>query len=126
MGEDPLVHLFTVHYVEVVTGIVAIVGAVMLILSRFGWLHFGKRPTEDYKMTLVKQCTAHKEFADKLSVIHDNQIKNNERHNQHQRRFDTGEQEIKKLKSDIKQLCIGVAILLERTGGKPKSFTELD
>lgn len=113
---------------EHIVGGIAIVGATLVILNRFGLLHFGKR--ED-KIKDMQRCPAHEEtvkfmakLGDKINTIHDNQIKNITLHNTTQKRIDLGDEEIRTLKKDIKQLCIGVALLLERTGGKPKSFTD--
>jgi len=132
-----LIQLLASHFIEVMTSIVLTVIMTIFILNKLGFLSFSrdkdKDKGKDIEYTHMKQCPAHDELArkqdeisKKLNGVHDNQIKNISLHEQYQKRFDEGDMEIRKLKCDIKQLCIGVAVLLDRTGGQPKSFTERD
>jgi len=116
------------HLIEIIVGVTATIGALIILLNKFDLLHFGKRE----EPTIVKVCTAHKEItmaqkkiSDKVDDVHDNQIKNITLHQQHQKRFDDGDKELKSIKGELKHLCVGIAILLDRSGGKPKSFRDM-
>lgn len=137
------------YIIEIITGVAiilgTIVGVVVAFLNKQGLIHFGRlklnkeHSKEDYSILIQKQCPSHDEISrfmtslkaemknmpkliDKIEAMHDQQIKNVALHEQHMSRFATGDIDIKKIQADIKQLCIGIALLLERTGGRPKSF----
>ena len=116
------------HLIEIIVGVTATIGALIILLNKFDLLHFGKRE----ELTIVKVCTAHKEItkaqtkiAEKVDDVHDNQILSMALHEQHKKRFDEGDKELKNINLTIKQLCIGIAVLLDRNGGQPKSFRDM-
>lgn len=112
--------MLTEHYIELFIGAVGSIGGVLLILNRFGLLHFGR----EKKGNMLKQCPAHKDLAKQLGEVHDNQIKNIQLHEQHAKELKEGREEFKTVSSELVNLAIGIAVLLERTGGKSARFKE--
>ena len=113
--------MLTEHYIELFIGAVGTIGGVLLILNRFELFHFGRKTKE---ITLVKQCPAHAELKRQLVEVHDNQIKNIQLHEQHAKELKEGRTEFKTVSSELVNLAIGIAVLLERTGGKSARFKE--
>jgi len=134
------------YLIEVIVGMVSVVGALIMILNRFGLIQLGKKKENgDFKM---KTCPVHEKIAnshtalskgqtslvesqknlsDKLVAINDNQIRNMQLHKQHGKSFDDGSIKMEKMATEITRLCVGVAVLLDRTpGGQVKDFLKLD
>jgi len=112
--------MITEHYIELFIGAVGSVGGVLLLLNRFGLLHFGRKTKE----TILKTCPAHADLKKQLGEVHDNQIKNIQLHENHAKELKEGREEFKTVSSELVNLAIGIAVLLERTGGKSARFKE--
>lgn len=133
--------ILTPHLIELIVGGTAVVGGILIvaglvIAKAFGFIHFGKEGEA------LKTCPAHldllkgqkqlsdnhKSLAGQVKDISDNQIRNMEKHEEHQKAFANGAKMMKKLSCDIKNLSIGIAVLLDRQPDRKQKIpgVELD
>lgn len=131
-------HLLLEHFtVETIIGALALIGIIVLALSKRGLIHFGKliNGTGDSMDKKnggnAKKCPAHFDLVKRLEVLHDNQIKNIQLHEQHSGDLKAGKEEFKatqiefnKIRADLNNLRVGIAVLLDRTGGPSKAFDD--
>lgn len=131
--------ILTPQIVEMIVGATAVVGGILIIagllLSKaLGFIHFGKK--KDSEDTELKVCPSHeqlvegqerlsdenKALAEQLKLVSNNQSANTQKHEQHQKSFEAGEKKMKRMSCDIKHLCIGVAVLLDRQPNDKKKI----
>ncbi len=111
---------FTEYTTEVIVGIVASIGGVILVLNRFGLIKPGRKK----EIREVKSCPMHEGLQKQIVEVHDNQIKNIQLHEQHTKDLEAGWKEFKSVKKELTNLSVGIAVLLDRSGGRPKRWKE--
>jgi hypothetical protein len=109
----------------IIGSVVAVVGAAIAALRKLEWIHFGKLKSEKETVANVvncKECSAHPAIAKRLEDVYLQQIKNGSLHEQHIKNLANNKDEFNKIKSELKAIGEAVAVLLDRSGGRPKGM----
>lgn len=120
-----ITYLIIYHGPAFIAGTVVIVGGTMLILKRLGFLVFSRnklKPCADMPFTGLdrrNRCEGHEVLQGTVDSIQVEQGKMVEQHRINTVALRDGKKEFKKIQDHISNLRVGVAVLLERSGGKP-------
>jgi hypothetical protein len=109
------------------------IGVVFILLHKFGIINFGKFKVSEARssdpLDQVHLCPLHGSMVDSLrlanstvATVRDQQIVNIEAHKQHFAALTKGEIAMRNMNEDIVSLKVGIAYLLERSGGVPKEY----
>lgn len=128
------------HLPYILIGVVSLIGMTMLLLRKLGLLIF-KHEKGD-KGEICKHCEIFKDNGgSEVKVLkcdtHDllsNAVKDIERRQNlmlqrqegHRDALKNGKKEFKQIQDNIANLRVGVAVLLERSGGKVKEFSDIE
>ena len=106
----------------VVSGVTAI-GGIGYALYRFRLITFGRNPKQSL-LDRRQPCSMHRETVNLLHAVKETQVSNVLKHDQHKLDLATGKAEFLVIRGKLSQLEIGVAVLLDRTGGRPPGFKQ--
>lgn len=133
-------HMIFDHLPYLIAGAVSIVGMTILILRKVGILIFKHEKEEGLckhcevyknngkgnKDVRVIKCDTHDLLAGAVKDIEDRQNTMIQRQDDHQQALRNGKKEFKQIQDNIANLRVGVAVLLERTGGRVKEFSDVE
>lgn len=109
------------HAPFLIAGAVSLVGGTILLLKKLGFASFNKEDLNKCETCKLKlqpvKCTAHGE-------LHDTQVKMLAQQKINTQQLSNGKKEFRKLQDEITELKVGVGVLLDRSGGRPKEFKE--
>lgn len=106
--------------ITVIVSAAVVVTGVATSLKKLGLLHFGKKEVELIEdRRFMNPCSLHVEVSTLLKKINETQIKNIEKHLQHEHALEVGEEKFEHLRTDIGDLKEGMAVLMDRSGGIP-------
>ena len=88
------------------------------LLKKMGIIHFSR--TQD---NAKPPCDLHQELVALVAQLHDVQIGNVIKHEQHANSFAIGEKKFDALQEAVGELREGVGILMDRSGGRPDSWS---
>lgn len=130
---NALTHLIIYHGPALLAGLVVVIGGTMLLLKKLGFLVItrssakrkcGKDGAEQERRStafdrrLNYRCDHHEQLqAAQIKMIAQQKVNTDALAN--------GKEEFKKIKDRIDYLRIGVAVLLDRSGGKPAEWQDL-
>lgn len=106
---------------EIIVGIISVLGGIILLLNKFGLIHFGKRSEPVEKVFKInegcklKQCPSHDDFVSKLGELHDAHIVSHNLHKQHALKFANGKEEFDEIKETLKFIGENIAVLKDRS-----------
>lgn len=92
------------------------------LLKKMGVLHFS-RSRAQIKEGNAKPCEFHQDLVALVAKLHDVQIGNVIKHEQHINSFAVGEKKFDALQDAVSELREGVGILMDRSGGRPESWS---
>ena len=101
--------------VDLIVGTIATMGGIIFVLNKFNLVRFGKK-----KCDVI--CDDHENVVAKLNDIQAKQQENVKLHENHAQKFSEGKKEFEKIQSSLKTISESVAVLLDRTGGRPKGL----
>lgn len=122
------------HAPFIVIGAVSIIGLTMLILRKAGLLILNKeKPNHEAckhcdlanNNNKIVKCESHEALCSTVDKMDARQKLMKQQQDSHTSALKNGKQEFKDIKDHIANLRVGVAVLLERSGGAPKEFTEV-
>jgi len=104
----------------IIAFVIAVVGAVVAKLKKL--MKPGKLESENGDVMVCKECPAHPIIVKKLEDVYLQQVKNGSLHEQHIKNLANNKDEFSKIKSELKAIGEAVAVLLDRSGGRPKGM----
>ena len=109
--------------IEIAVGILTVIGgAGIAVLKKYNLIRFGRPESKEAVQCMSRECSSHPKIVEELVKIHDQQLKNVELHKQHAEDLDQGREQFKCLREKINIIAESVAVLLDRTGGRPKGL----
>lgn len=136
-------HMLANHAPYLIVGAISLIGATMIILRKAGVLIFEKEIKAkekdcnhcgiDKKVVMGKdeeafpffQCPAHPGIEEAQAEFHTNQIEMLAQQKTNTTQLLNGKKQFEKMRSEITDLKVGVGVLLDRSGGRPKEFADL-
>lgn len=124
------------HLPFIIAGAVSIVGMTILVLRKVGVLIFRKEKEEGLckhcevfqndngNEVKVVKCDTHDLLASSVKDIEDRQSLMLQRQEDHQQALRNGKKEFKDIQRRLSNLRVGVAVLIERSGGAAKEFDD--
>jgi hypothetical protein len=106
------------HFIEMIIGAVTILGGLVLLLNKFGLIHFGKRRKLVEKKAItcpMNKCPSHDEFVKKLNGLHEAHILSHNLHQQHEKKFANGKNEFDAIKKTLRVIGENIAVLKDRS-----------
>lgn len=125
------------HAPYLVAGAVSIIGITMVILRKAGVLFFGseKKAHEDCKHCEKNgdnnnnapkiKCDSHETLCDVVDKIDKRQAQMFATQDSHGKALANGKKEFRAIQEKIGNLRVGIAVLLERSGGAVKEFDDI-
>jgi len=120
----------SVNCVEVIVGtvtaVITVIGVIVMGLKKLDLITFGKQKMGcgipiNSKGNL-SECSSHPDVVKMLSQMHDQQVKHVALHDQHLSKQENARKEFSSMRQELKVIGQAIAVLLDRTGGRPKGL----
>ena len=103
---------------EYVTGTATTIAAFVFVLNKLGVWTFSTKNGNGHG----KPCPVHEKVMGMVDELKEIQSANCEKHKQHEKELEQGQGKFSNIETMLQAHGEGIAILLDRTGGRPEGF----